>query len=245
MKNIKIKFNNLTLYLLLIALLSGYIKNALIILFIILFHECGHIFITILLGYKIKSIELFPFGGITKIDKYLNTPIYYDLLIAIFGVIFQSIIFFLGKINIIQNEMLLSYNKTIMLFNLLPIIPLDGSKILFEVYNLFFDYNKALKYYVITSILFIIIYLFFNYKYALNNYLMIGLFLFKTIEIIKNRRIIHHKFILERMLYDDLNFSHLKNKNELPIKYYKDVKYYYNYKNKIISEKEYLSKIYK
>ena len=72
-KKLKIKVNYLTLYFLLILFLCGYIKNALIIFGIVIFHELGHILISIILGYKIKSVELFPFGGITKIDNIYKT----------------------------------------------------------------------------------------------------------------------------------------------------------------------------
>ena len=86
MKNTYLKFNSLTLYFLLISLLSGYIKYSLYSLFIVLFHELGHIFIIKLLGYKISMIEIFPFGGICKINKKLNDSIIKDILIALFGI---------------------------------------------------------------------------------------------------------------------------------------------------------------
>ena len=56
-----------------------------------------------------------------------------------------------------------------MIFNLLPIIPLDGSKILFEIYAYFLPFKKVIKYHYLTSFLFILIYLFLNYKYNFNN----------------------------------------------------------------------------
>ena len=189
MKNIKIKFNNLTLYFLLIALLSGYIKNALVVLFIILFHELGHVVITLLLGYKVESIEIFPFGGITKIDKLLNTKIYKDLLIAIFGVVFQLIISLVYHLGYINDVMIYNYNMSIMLFNLLPIIPLDGSKIVFELLNYKLSYKKSLMLSFVISFIFIVVYFLLNYQYQLNNYMIIALFITKTIEGIKHRKL--------------------------------------------------------
>ena len=69
------------------------------------------------------------------------------------------------------------------------------------------------------------------------------LFIYKTIEVIKNRNILYEKFILERALYD-IKFNKVKNKNEDINKYLKDTKYYYKYNNKIISDKEYLKNKY-
>ena len=239
MKNIKkFKINYLTLYFLLISFLCGYIKYAIIIFLIVLFHELGHVIICKIFKYKINSIEIFPFGGVTKIDKLLNNSIIKDLLISIMGIIFQLFIFL-----ITDNVVVLKYNKYIMIFNLLPIIPLDGSKLLFEIYALIMPYKKVIKYYYLTSFIFIIIYFIFNYKYNLNNYMIIILFIYKTIEVIKNRNILYEKFILERALYD-IKFNKVKNKNEDISKYFKDTKYYYKYNNKIISDKEYLKNKY-
>lgn len=244
MKNIKIKFNEFTLFFLISALLCGYIKNTLIILFIVLTHELGHILMAKFLGYAIISVEIFPFGGYTKIDKPLNTPTRHDLLIAIAGVLMQLLIILLVKGNMINDPLVLKYNMSILLFNLLPIIPLDGSKIVFEFLNFFVSYKKALQGYTIISFISIVIYLFFNYHYMLNNYLIIILFIYKTFKIIQNSTLIHHKFILERLLYD-LKYAKVKNQN-MPInKYQKDVKYYYYLDHQLIDQASYLKKIYK
>ena len=108
-----------------------------IIFAIVLFHELGHVFIAKVLGYKILDIEIFPFGGITKVDKHLNDNIYKDLLLASFGIIFQLFIHFFC-IYFDYLGIFYKYNMSIMLFNLLPIIPLDGSKIVFEILNKFY-----------------------------------------------------------------------------------------------------------
>ena len=243
MTNIKIKVNYLTLYFLLVACLCGFIKYAIYSLIIVVLHEIGHVFITIILGYKVVSIELFPFGGLTKINKHLNTPIIHDLLIASFGIIFQlilTLVFYILKADVY----LLHINYQIMLFNLLPIIPLDGSKIILEIYCLFLSFKHSLRLYYVTSFVFIMIYLFLNYHYLLNNYLLCGLFFYKTIEVIKNRKVIYHKFILERCLYDNLLFNRVISKNEIINDYHKDIKYYYFLDSKLMSDKEYLLNYY-
>ncbi len=223
MKNIKIKFNYLTLYFLLIACLCGFIKYALYSFFIVLFHELGHIFITLILGYEVISVEIFPFGGLTKINKHLNTPIFNDLLIASFGIVFQLILSFILSLLKVDS-FLMQINYQIMFFNLLPIIPLDGSKILMEISCLFLSFKNSLKVYYLVSFFFMVIFLILNYHYLINNYLLLGLFLYKTIEVIKNRKIMYHKFLLERCLYDDLFFNRVISKNENINNYHKDVK---------------------
>jgi len=241
MKSIKVKFNSFTLAFILFTFLCGYIKNTLVVLFIVLFHELGHVIACLLMGLKVKEIEIYPFGGITKIDKLLNDDIYKDLIIAISGVLFQGLIFLMCKIGVIQSPLVFEYNLSIMLFNLLPIIPLDGSKIVFETLNMFLPYKRSLLFYPIISFIFIIIYFILNVHFFLNNYLIIILFLIKTLEIIKLRSIIHSKFVLERYFYD-IDYKKVKNTDISDPLFYKDVKNYYKTKEKLIDEKEYLKK---
>ena len=72
------RFNKYTLLFILIFLLCGLFKNICIILFIVITHELAHVLVAKALGYKIISINIYPFGGITKIDKKLNDHIIYD-----------------------------------------------------------------------------------------------------------------------------------------------------------------------
>ena len=120
-----------------------------------------------------------------KIDNIYNSSFINNFLISIMGAVFQCILFIFFK-----DPFFRKINLSIMLFNLLPIIPLDGSKILFEIYAYFLPFKKVIKYHYLTSFLFILIYLFLNYKYNFNNYLIISLFVYKTIEVIKNKSII-------------------------------------------------------
>lgn len=246
MKNIKKKFkvNNLTFYFLLIGFLCGLIKEMIIIFMIVLIHELGHVLVTLLMGYNIIEVQLYPFGGYTKIDKPLNDHILNDLLIASAGVMVQLILFFLCKVKIITSLIFYKYNLAIMLFNLLPIIPLDGSKILLEILHYFLPYKKALDYYVVISLFFIVIYFILNATYNLNNYMIIILFITKTYEQIKSKNLYYQKFILERFTRD-IRHHRVKNYNEKPINYQKDTKYYYFWHNKIIDDKSYLNSLYK
>ena len=91
--------------------------------------------------------------------------------------------------------------------------------------------------------IFIVVYFLLNYQYQLNNYMIIALFITKTIEGIKQRKVVHHKFILERFLYAP-EFSKVENKNQEIGRYQKDHKYYYYINNKVLAEKDYLSKIF-
>ena len=233
-----IKVNFLTLYFLLLLFLCGYLKIGIIIFLIVLFHELGHIFFIKLFKYKIINVTLYPFGGITKIDKDINTPLNKELLIACGGIIFQLIfliIIYLLPINIITKNLLYKYNISILLFNILPIIPLDGSIIINSLLNKIFSYKVSYYLYIIISIVFSIFYLFFNYWYSLNNYLIVSLFIIKTYYAIKNYKYLKTRFLLERYLNKyEYKYISTKTGNLDILKI--DTYQYFKENNKIVSE---------
>lgn len=53
----------------------------------------GHIIISKILSYKIDKVIIYPYGGFVKLNTRINTKIENDLLVAISGIIMQSIYF--------------------------------------------------------------------------------------------------------------------------------------------------------
>lgn len=253
MKNIWHLFNiHFSTYLLILSfLLTGLIKNIILIYLIVLFHELGHILIIKLLGYKILRVDIYPSGGVTKIDKKINTKISHDLLIASFGVLFQILLYFLFyflySLSFIRSstyELFLTYNTTILLFNLLPIIPLDGYQFLRCIWEILFPFKKAFKISFIISILSILLFITYNQIFSLNNYLIISFLIYKIIYEYKNFKYQNMRFELERYL-NDLPYRSIKNEKKLDLSLLKKNTYHYFKKgNTYISEKKLLKKKY-
>ncbi len=237
-----IKIHSITLYFLFILLLTGYIKIGLCVLFIVIFHELGHVLVAHLFKFKIINVTIYPFGGITLLEKDINTSVIKELILASAGVFNQLILFLFINIfplDILTKGILIKYNLSILLFNLLPIIPLDGSLILFSILNKFNSFKKAYFLHVVFSFIFVIIYLLFNFWFSLNNYLLVGLFVYKAYLAIKNYKYIHNKFLLERFLnkYDFKYISTKKgNLDILKIDTYQ----YFKKENRVVSEYELL-----
>lgn len=189
-----------------ISILIGYFKEFSIFTLIIVVHELGHSLVAYLLNWKIDKIIILPVGGLTKFKESLNKPIIEEFLIAIAGPIFQ-IIFYI----IFRNKLDLFYfHYLIFIFNLIPIYPLDGSKIL----NLFLNKITSFKTsYLLTlyiSYFFIIILL--GYSIFFKKYLMICIFIILLIQLYKEYKQINfvfNKFYLERYLN---NYNFKKNK---------------------------------
>ncbi len=253
MKNIKSLFNiNLATYFLILAFLfSGLIKNIILIYLIIIFHELGHIFIIKILKYKIIRVDIYPMGGITTINKKINTPIKDELLISSFGIIFQIVFYlfflFLFNYNLISINtfnLFKTYNKTIIIFNLLPIIPLDGYIFLRSLWELIFPYQKSFYMSLIISIIAIILFITYNHMYSLNNYLVISFLIYKIINAIKDFKYEYFRFLLERYL-NNFKYHKIKYEKEHNLKLLKkDTYHYFKDNNTYVSEKSLLKKIF-
>ena len=253
MKNIKAKFkiNTFTYLLILSALWTGLIKNISLILFIVIIHELGHAFFLHRYEYEIIQIEIFPFGGITKVNKPINTPLKKEIMIAIGGVLAQlllGICFYIfnqhGKIMQTTYDLFSFYNKTLIIFNLLPIIPLDGSIIMQSIWEYFFSYKKATNIYFVCSMISFLAFATFHTLKSLNNYMILTFLFFKIYETFQKRKYLINRFYLERYLYE-FPYERIESHNYPDLsKLKKDTLHFFWQKDRYLHEKEFLKNYY-
>ena len=198
MKNI-FKITNQFYITSLIMLLTGSFKPFLFIISLTLIHEFGHIVIAKLLNFKIISITLFPFGALTKLDMKLNDSVLKDLLIALAGPFFQI----LGYNFIKQHFDFHQIHYFLLLFNLLPIYPLDGSKLLSNILYLVAPFKLVTNIIIVVST--ILSFLFFSFY--LINFQLIYIIAFlllinKVFELYKSRKYLFNAFLLEKINYN-------------------------------------------
>lgn len=203
-------------------------------MFIVLFHELGHILSGMYFKIKIDRIVILPFGALTIFNTFINTKLYKEFFIAISGPLLQTILFFTN------NQKLLYYNKLILLFNLLPIYPLDGSKIINIFLNKFFSFKKS--YNISICISFFLIFVLIIYKHNLMSLIIIFLLLKKNIELIIIKKNIFNRFLLERYLYK-LYFKKRKTINKIS-DMKKDYKHLFFINNKYKTEEEILNEMF-
>lgn len=234
----KIVIHPLTYILLFTIFLCGKFNYFLIISIILFFHDLGHILIMIKYKIRINKITIFPFGSIIDTNIKYNEKSYIKFLIAFGGVIFQLFLYFifyylfrLGIIFRIDYQIFMRYNLMIILFNLLPIIPLDGSKILESILELFIPYKIVLYFEVFISLIFVSV-LFFKSFLSLDLIIITIFLLYKTYEYLFNIKYIYYKFRLERYL-NRINYK--------KIKYIKNINFLYknrlNFINNLIEYK--------
>lgn len=248
----QIKIHDITYITILISFLTGYFEIITLLLITIIIHELGHFTMAYILQKEIEEITIYPFGGITKYKSLLNSSIKEELLILISGpliqILFLLLITILYKNNlVIENTYILfkKINIILLIFNLLPILPLDGGRGLNIILNVFFSFKSSLLISIYFSFIIILILSSIMYLYSFKILYIFILFLIikDTIIELNNYKLTFNKFILERI---NNNFNYKEGKTITNINKLKRNKKHKIIKNNIIySEKEYLLKYYK
>lgn len=202
------RIHPLLIFISLIALLTGTFVDLSIILLIVLFHEFGHYVAAYYYNWRIHSIVLWVFGAVMKTDEYGSKSIKEELMVTLAGP-FQHIIIYL-IIAILSFQPLLPdsivysifyYNSVILLFNLLPIWPLDGGKIVFLLNSLFYPYRQAYENTIILSMFFcfgLIVLQLFLFPFNLSSLLIMIFLLIENRSDWQQRYYVFMRFLLHR-----------------------------------------------
>lgn len=162
---IRIKLNLFFILFLFASMYTGFIQQSLIIFASVLLHEIGHAITAKLLGIRVEEIELFPFGGIAKMEDITKYGGFKEGSIAIAGPAVSAMIAALGTVLGEQNELLKTigqFNFILFVFNIIPALPMDGGRILRNILLHFMSYKRATKTMVILGRLMAIALVFYN-----------------------------------------------------------------------------------
>lgn len=136
--NIQIKISYLFLFILTFSMFFDYFSQLFVLMIVILIHEFAHCCACIYYNIGISEIKIFVFGGVAKFQKHIEENAKQEIIIALAGPISNFIFLFIAllivnKFNIKKNyiiQLFLTANIIIGLFNLIPILPLDGGRII-------------------------------------------------------------------------------------------------------------------
>lgn len=175
----------------------------------------------------------------------LNITLTKELFILVMGPLFQCLAYIiLNSILISYKELIHNFHIGILIFNLLPIYPLDGGKLINIFLNIIFPYKKSMIISTIISIFVVLFLIIININDIRLNIIIIVVFLiYMIIKEYKNIEYLYNKFLLERYLYN-YKYKFIKiinNKN----KFFRDRRHIINENNKYYLENEYLEKKFK
>ena len=208
------KIHPLTYLYLLLAFISGSSYYVAFLFFSIL-HEIGHYLVALYFSIEIEKIMILPFGAFLSLKDLGKHYVYEEIGMLLCGPFINLIcfIFFL----FIKEPLLAKINIYILIFNLLPVYPLDGSKLLLLFLSYFIDYQKAMQIQIKVSLLFICILWIITKQ--IGRKIILGYLFYQVILYLKNYRLIY----METLMSD-----HLSKKR---VKINKHLEYFRPYKN--------------
>ena len=154
----KIKLPIFSLLFFILASYSGYGKSLLQIFLLISIHELFHILTALALRYEIASICIFPFGLSMQLDNLEFRHSIDEIMIAMAGLVsylcsmpLLEYVYQFDYISKVNFHWLQTINTSILIFNSLPIYPLDGGRILHGLMHMIMPYRLAKKTTIICS----------------------------------------------------------------------------------------------
>lgn len=136
-QGIAIRIHPLFLVVAAVAAYGHALPEVLGLFFVVVLHELGHVVAAARLGYETEAIELLPFGGVARLRSghFGFSPVH-ETIIAICGplvnfglAIGAALLHLLGVLPDALAQTFLTLNLSLLFFNLLPGLPLDGGRI--------------------------------------------------------------------------------------------------------------------
>jgi len=151
----KIKLNlNIFLFLVLFVITNQIEIYGLIMIFALM-HELAHLICGMILGFKPDTLRIMPLGFSIEFETIIedynkkilksNIMSVKKIIIALSGPLINLLIVVFGTFFNIDSNIIYS-NFLIFIFNLIPIYPLDGGRILKNIFKIFFGNRKSNEY---------------------------------------------------------------------------------------------------
>lgn len=221
-KGIYIHF--LTVLLFVLCYINRKLEILAISYFSIFFHEIAHLVAAIMIGLVPARIILFPFGVNLKLKNSIIGSLSDEVILYLSGPLLSAIFALFGLIFINNQYIKLFYynNIGLFLFNILPILPMDGGIITKKMLSARVGYRKTEKVLKITSFILIsmliILQAYLLYKNKFNfSILLITIFL--TGNIFTNKEKYNLEFTRELMFYKQKDRKKIKRVKGYQIKW--------------------------
>ncbi|MCS7458719.1 M50 family metallopeptidase [Paenibacillus doosanensis] len=187
---VRLRFHPLFSIVILLSVLAGYFIETATLFVIVLVHEWGHVVAAKNFGWRVKEVQLLPFGGVAVVEEMASVPVWQEIIVTVSGPLQNGMMivaaFALQSAGFISGEWgayFIQANVFVALFNLLPILPLDGGKLMQSLLSLWLPYQRVIALSCVVSLVFSGLMIAASVLHMLYgglqmNLLMIGLFLF-------------------------------------------------------------------
>lgn len=133
-----------------LSIVAGYFLEILTLFVIVLIHELGHVAVARELGWHVTEVQLLPFGGVAAMEEAVAADPLDEIVVALAGpfmniaMIFLSLLLWWSSVwSADWTHFFVTSNLIIAGFNLLPIWPLDGGRIVQAVLSYAMPYRTA------------------------------------------------------------------------------------------------------
>ena len=135
--NIQIRVSYLFFIILVFSMFFNCFDQLLIFVVVILIHELAHCYVSTYYDIGISEIKFFIFGGVARFQEHIEENSKQEIIIASAGPITNFVLIFItllimDKFHIEKGHMIqlfLTANMVVGLFNLIPVLPLDGGRV--------------------------------------------------------------------------------------------------------------------
>lgn len=151
MGKFSVTFHPIFLLLSFILIYFGWFEQFLIYFIVLCLHEFAHYIVAKRLGYALNKVVFMPYGvGLGGVNQAINPK--HEILIAVAGPLFNLILavicvagWWLVPVSYAYTELFVFSNLTLCFFNLLPVFPLDGGRVLIGLFLNKINRVKAYK----------------------------------------------------------------------------------------------------
>lgn len=158
------------------------------IFFILSIHEASHMVVAKLCHYTIEEVTIYPFGLSATIPELGYGSLIKEIMIIGAGPLSQIIFPIIFRVFVSWELIspsfcayLMMMNSSIMIFNLLPIYPLDGGRLLQAFFHSFLRYRRAQQFTCIASLIILTLLLFTHVMQGVSAWIVQLFLLFQII----------------------------------------------------------------
>lgn len=208
LRGIGFRIHGLFWVVILSAVVTGRFLEVTTLFVLVLIHELGHVTVARSYGWRMTEIQLLPFGGVAITDEWGTVPAEEEIAVALAGpfhnvmmVLFGYIFFWMGWWSEEWMRYFVHGNALLAGFNLLPVYPLDGGRILQACLSYHLPYRRSLALSLAGGVVggtFILVWSFLGPAWELNLTMIAVFLIYSNMRAFKQRDYQYMRFLMKR-----------------------------------------------